>query len=290
VKSADTVAKHCDPQNNWISQIIDKPPKPDLAQRFGLKPPPEPALGKDEWQQVECKSVARGDSKLPCPVCFEPFAQLPQIILSCSHVFHVNCLKAFERHIGKRVCPMCRKEEYQSKLHSEGYQQHIFQRAQKIQAAWRGYRTRKWFSEFRICALPTEPVMRRQVITKHLQAINAAVCSNMMRHQANVEAFLQDLDFSLHKARYALAKTDQAMAPSEDEWRHITAAAVRRRVQDSECAICLVSLCSESRSCTILRYLAVFSLHAPAHAHTHTHKHTHTHQDQHTNSRAHVSR
>ena len=43
-----------------------------------------------------------------------------QVILSCSHVFHKNCLQAFERFSGKKTCPMCRKEQYQTRVVFDG--------------------------------------------------------------------------------------------------------------------------------------------------------------------------
>ena len=45
---------------------------------------------------------------------------LSQVILSCSHVFHKNCLQAFERFSGKKTCPMCRVEQYQTRVIYDG--------------------------------------------------------------------------------------------------------------------------------------------------------------------------
>jgi hypothetical protein len=36
-----------------------------------------------------------------------------QVLLSCSHVFHQQCLASFERHVRVKACPLCRKAWYQ---------------------------------------------------------------------------------------------------------------------------------------------------------------------------------
>lgn len=39
-----------------------------------------------------------------------------QVLLSCSHVFHKTCLQAFERFSRRKLCPMCRKEQYETRV------------------------------------------------------------------------------------------------------------------------------------------------------------------------------
>lgn len=36
-----------------------------------------------------------------------------QVLLSCSHVFHTQCLASFEAHVRVKACPLCRKQWYQ---------------------------------------------------------------------------------------------------------------------------------------------------------------------------------
>lgn len=49
-------------------------------------------------------------------ICQERFGVHQQVLLSCTHVFHRACLRAFEQHSGVRSCPLCRKEDYQARL------------------------------------------------------------------------------------------------------------------------------------------------------------------------------
>lgn len=39
-----------------------------------------------------------------------------KVLLSCSHIFHFKCLKAFESYSGKKSCPMCRNSRYQKRV------------------------------------------------------------------------------------------------------------------------------------------------------------------------------
>ncbi|CAB1349482.1 unnamed protein product, partial [Coregonus sp. 'balchen'] len=87
-----------------------------LAQKLGLVQSPARKLTVDEWSQVKSRSIHEGDSKQPCVICREEFRLQTQVLLSCSHVFHRACLQAFERFSGRKCCPMCRKEQYETRL------------------------------------------------------------------------------------------------------------------------------------------------------------------------------
>lgn len=59
-----------------------------LAQRLGFEEKPEIPLTEEQWREAEEKAKARKDFHYPCPICREPFGLAPQVILSCTHVFH----------------------------------------------------------------------------------------------------------------------------------------------------------------------------------------------------------
>ena len=116
-----------------------------LAQRMHLVPrPPEP-LTDDAWNAIEERSKARGDSKEPCPICLAPFGSEKQVILSCSHVYHLACLRSFESFVrsSERSCPVCRKSEYEKRYHGEGLRVHKTKSATIIQCAVRRMLQRK---------------------------------------------------------------------------------------------------------------------------------------------------
>lgn len=68
-----------------------------LAQKRGLVACPPPKLSRDDWDRCEKQAEARGDLAHPCSICRELFGVKEQVILSCSHVFHLDCLTSFER-------------------------------------------------------------------------------------------------------------------------------------------------------------------------------------------------
>lgn len=68
-----------------------------LAQKRGLVACPPPRLTRDDWDRCEQQAEARGDLTYPCSICREAFGVKEQVILSCSHVFHLDCISSFER-------------------------------------------------------------------------------------------------------------------------------------------------------------------------------------------------
>ena len=106
-----------------VEYVLDKPRPPlTLAQRMGLVDAPPPLLKEHEWEKVKVQSFIRHDSRFPCPVCQEEFGLGEQVLLSCSHVFHLTCLKSFEKFSRSKKCPLCRRADYQSRVIYDGAQ------------------------------------------------------------------------------------------------------------------------------------------------------------------------
>eukprot|EP00920_Eleutheroschizon_duboscqi_P028020 GHVT01068466.1.p2 GENE.GHVT01068466.1~~GHVT01068466.1.p2 ORF type:complete len:374 (-),score=83.85 GHVT01068466.1:290-1411(-) len=68
---------------------------------------------------------------------------LPQILLSCSHTFHADCLRALEVFLGSKVCPMCRRKDYYTRVSRSGIEAHVAASAKLIQRHYRGYTARR---------------------------------------------------------------------------------------------------------------------------------------------------
>ena len=92
---------------------------PTLAQRFKLVAGPV-HLTPEQWQAAHEQSLRRGDSQQDCSICLQPFKDQQQVLLSCSHVFHTQCLASFERYAQVRCCPLCRCQAYQKKRIEDG--------------------------------------------------------------------------------------------------------------------------------------------------------------------------
>ncbi|XP_047550975.1 RING finger protein 32 isoform X2 [Lutra lutra] len=156
--------------------VLDpKPPPLTLAQKLGLFEPPPPLLSSDEWEKVKQRSILHGDSAQPCPVCKEEFELRPQVLLSCSHVFHRACLQAFEKFTNKKTCPLCRKNQYQTRVIHDGARLFKIKCATRIQACWRGHVVRKWYQDLRRKVPPTDAKLRRKFFEEKRIQLESAV-------------------------------------------------------------------------------------------------------------------
>ncbi|XP_077897048.1 RING finger protein 32 isoform X4 [Ictidomys tridecemlineatus] len=138
------------------------------AQKLGLIAPPPVPLSSEEWESVKQRSVLHGDSMQPCPICKEEFELHPQVLLSCSHVFHRACLQAFERFTNKKTCPLCRKNQYQTRVIHDGARLFKAKCATRIQACWRGHVVRKWYRSLRQAVPPTDAKLRKKFFEEKL--------------------------------------------------------------------------------------------------------------------------
>lgn len=170
-----------------------------LAQRCGLVPGPAALLTPEQWDAVkERYRRRRGSDPLDdsfdtdtCAICREPFRDEQQLLLSCSHSFHAQCLACFERscssnthapalrrhdssstahvHASRpRCCPLCRAP-YQKQhitLAADAWHNRC---ATKIQAAFRGWRARSLYRAM-LCAAPApeHPHVRRLWLAEKL--------------------------------------------------------------------------------------------------------------------------
>ncbi len=118
--------RHDRSETSSDSRGSSKMVKLSLAQQLGLVDPPEPPLSQEQWSAIEQLAIERHHMIEPCPICMEPLGvQEKQMILDCSHIFHVDCFRNFEKFVkmnpdGKLQCPMCRKEEYKKRITSQG--------------------------------------------------------------------------------------------------------------------------------------------------------------------------
>uniref|UniRef100_A0AAA9TF97 Ring finger protein 32 n=2 Tax=Bos TaxID=9903 RepID=A0AAA9TF97_BOVIN len=149
-----------DPEKEYV--LDPKPPPLTLAQKLGLFDPPALPLSADEWDRVKQRSVEQGDSMQPCPICKEEFGLHPQVLLSCSHVFHRACLQAFEKFTNKKTCPLCRKNQYQTRVIRDGARLFRIKCATRIQASWRGHVVRRWYRDLRRTVPPADAKLRRK--------------------------------------------------------------------------------------------------------------------------------
>ncbi|XP_067294708.1 RING finger protein 32 [Pseudorasbora parva] len=228
------------------------PPYLTLAQRMGLVAAPSRRLTAEEWAEVKTRSIQEGDSAQPCVICREEFRLQTQVLLSCSHVFHKVCLKSFEKFSGRKSCPMCRKEQYETRVIYDGAQLYREKCALRIQAFWRGYLVRKWYSNIRKLVPPknqhlTETHFHVIYFLNQFQEMNDSLVKSC---SIDVEAFLNDIDRSVAMSHDILRRFDnkyRSVSEMEDkDWLEAQEKAVQRGVQD--CPICLNRLSSDNGS------------------------------------------
>ncbi|XP_068160043.1 RING finger protein 32 isoform X1 [Antennarius striatus] len=227
-------------QQEEREHVLDSAPPPlTLAQKLGLVASPAGRLTENEWTLVKARSVRQGDSALPCAICREEFLLQPQVLLSCSHVFHRVCLQAFERFSRRKCCPMCRKEQYETRVIHDAA--HLFRHkcATRIQACWRGYAVRTRYRNLRKTICPKDKVLRRKFFERKLQELN----DSFVRYcHTDTEAFLCDINRSLSSSRRVFQQLEgkYISAPQEEDWDRIQSQVTQRDVKD--CPICLTAL------------------------------------------------
>ncbi|KAJ3101773.1 RING finger protein 32 [Phlyctochytrium planicorne] len=181
--------------------FVDPPlPVPTLAQKLGIVKPPSPRLTLAEWSKIKSMSITREDWKKDCPICCEPIYNGTQALLSCSHTFHFNCLKAVESHTGKR-CPLCRKEGYETVVTDEAKRMQGIDAAIKIQKTWRMWKDRKRYLEHRRKVPPSHPLLLKRFHEERLSAYNENLRRQEEQATYSLEAMMRSLDDQLEQSK-----------------------------------------------------------------------------------------
>ncbi|NWX15787.1 RNF32 protein, partial [Aegotheles bennettii] len=218
--------------------VLDpSPPQLTLAQKLGLVEHPSLPLTPEEWAKIKQRSLQHGDFIQPCAICREEFALQPQVLLSCSHVFHKACLKAFEKFTGKKSCPMCRKEQYQTRVIHDGARLFKIKCAIRIQAFWRGYIVRKWYKNLRNTVPPKDSKLRKQFFEKKVQQISDRLLSS---YNIDLDEFFSEIDSSIAASRDVFQQLEGKQALNETDWEKIQMQAFRQEISD--CPICITPL------------------------------------------------
>ncbi|RXM35036.1 RING finger protein 32 [Acipenser ruthenus] len=145
--------------------------------------------------------------------------------------------EAFERFSGKKTCPMCRKELYETRVIHDGARPYKTKCATRIQACWRAYIVRKWYSHLRKTVPPKDTKLRKNFFEQNLQEMND---SNI---DTNIDEFLSEIDNSVASSKGVLHQFEKECGSeiSEETWEEIQLKAVLR--ETSDCPICITPLC-----------------------------------------------
>jgi len=169
-----------------------------LAQRLGLVEKPPKPLSNEEWVQIEEKNKKREDHH-SCPICLEGF-KTPnnQIILSCSHVFHKTCLSNFEKFSKSKVCPICRRQNYEKKNYDQGFMTYLTNQIIKLQKMVRGFLVRrKLYLELQKTYKATSTLFKRRLLGFKLQLLNEKMSKKVRTRQKETEKLFVEIDKNL---------------------------------------------------------------------------------------------
>lgn len=185
-------------QKNIQAKLYKYIKKLTLAQRLGIVEKPPQPLTNDDWGKIEEASKKReGDHS--CPICLEGF-KTPnnQIILSCSHVFHKTCLANFEKFTNARVCPLCRRQDYEKKNFDQGFMTYLTSQVIKVQKVFRGYNSRrKLYAELAKTYKASSTRFRRRLLAYKLQVLNEKMSKKVRTRQKETEKLIVEIDKNL---------------------------------------------------------------------------------------------
>uniref|UniRef100_A0AAV2L4H5 RING-type domain-containing protein n=1 Tax=Knipowitschia caucasica TaxID=637954 RepID=A0AAV2L4H5_KNICA len=129
---------------------------------MGLVVDPVEKLTEEQWSLVKVRSVQQGESAQPCAICKEAFHLKPQVLLSCSHIFHRACVQTFEKFSRQKCCPVCRKQSYETRVIHDAANLFRHQCATRIQAWWRGHTIRNWYTNVKKSICPKDKLLRHR--------------------------------------------------------------------------------------------------------------------------------
>jgi len=224
--------------------VLDAKPKPpSFAQRLGLvalSSDQKNTLTEEQWKDLKYQSAQRDSFVNPCPICKDIFRFEDQVLLSCSHVFHRACLQSFERFIGRKSCPMCRRDDYQTRVVHEGSKIYKIKSVIKIQSFWRGYAVRKWYRKLRETVPPKDAKLRKRFFENKLTQLTDRYVN--LASSSSVDYFLSEIDQSVEESRRIFEHFEVSILNklSEKDWLKIEETARKR--ETGECLICLQSL------------------------------------------------
>ncbi|KAJ3264727.1 RING finger protein 32 [Chytriomyces hyalinus] len=214
-----------------LMQHEQQPHKVSLAQKMGILESPPKRLNPSEWSEIKeraKKSHAMYSNGVECAICCEPFAAQSQVVLSCGHSFHRNCIHAYERHTRSKRCPLCRTHNYETLVTSDAKLAYFRYAATKIQSVWRMWRCRRVYVQYRRDHVPKHPLLRKQFHLDKLHKLNQTLDLQMRRDKREMDALFKEMDLSIKMNQDAFDKFTE-WYPEEDDWDDVLDQVYKRR-------------------------------------------------------------
>jgi len=231
-------------REEYVLNKREKPKKAQsLAEKYGIIKDStglyHRKLSEREWQILKRKAFLRSDITSCCPICKEAYMfHREQVLLSCSHTFHLRCIFSFEKFSDKMSCPLCRSGNYEKRVIFDGAFITSNRAATKIQAQWRTYKTRKAFLNNIKDIIPKNHLLKKKFFQSKFLDLSEKLVNNYDAHNANVEQLIAEIDNNLALNKSLMANLEHES--TEDKWERIQELAVNRKIED--CPICLSKL------------------------------------------------
>eukprot|EP01083_Nonionella_stella_P146423 460488_1 len=223
-----------------------------FAQHIGVEDRPPSPLTNNEWQMVHRESIKRNDVSYGCCICCDDFKMRKQVLLSCSHSFHYQCLLSFERHAQVLCCPLCRSADYEKKIIDDGAKYWKDRCYLLIQNTWRAFICLKEYRKMQDTIEPKSPTKKERFYLRKFKKMNDNLISHIDERTDDIDAFLLSIDNSIAVSRAvfdAIEDGSQAMDDEKDNekenkytksgraWKDIKQLALTRN--ETDCSICM---------------------------------------------------
>lgn len=227
-----------------------------------------------------CRFQNRGHTSMECCICCEQFCRPgEQVLTSCAHTFHRQCLDSWEKFSNRcRCCPVCRTQDYRRKRIEHGHRLHLNHCATLIQTHWRRCLAKKRFQSMWACApKPLQLGLQQRWLQNRLaQKSDNLITAIYKSSVGDLDEFFAKLDQDIQSARLVYEEADKHVAscrhketgplmltqPADDtgsnccmethgmsiDWNQILDV-VRSRGTD-DCPICMLSLSKKAAPVT----------------------------------------
>ena len=211
------------------------------------------------WKEIRKKARERTGKDSECAICREEFATTiqtsatttmdddqnrGQVLTSCAHCFHAQCLKSFETFVEsiseRRRCPCCRAVGYRKIRISDARDECIRHAALTIQKMWRGRLVRNKLGPMNENARMTWMANKLRALRKRVER-SAEKRRETRKQQLAEEEEEEDIDES--------SSSDEDSNDTNTDWNVVIAKSLS--LENDECSICALRFAASKTNAVI---------------------------------------
>ena len=203
------------------------------------------------WKEIRKKARERTGKDSACAICREEFATTTmdddqnrgQVLTSCAHCFHAQCLKSFERFVEsiseRRRCPCCRTVGYRKIRISDARDECIRHAALTIQKMWRGRLVRNKLGPL------TNESARMTWMANKLRALRKRVERSAEKRRGTREQKLAEEEEDIDES----SSSDEDSNDTNTDWNVVIAKSLSLEID--ECSICALRFAASKTNAAI---------------------------------------